>query len=148
MPNNNSRTALISIIDDDKSVREAIKSLLRSFGLSAEAFASAEDFLGSQRLDDAICLIVDVVMPRMSGLDLQSQLVLSNRRIPLIFISAHDDAEAKKRALEGGALAFLHKPFQEETLMRAIQSALARLEGSQLVDQDVAQFLARCNKVG
>ena len=143
-----SRTPLISIIDDDESVREGIKSLLRSFGLGAEAFSSAEDFLASQRLDDVLCLILDVVMPRMSGLDLQSRLALSNRRIPIIFISAHDDVEAKRRALEGGALAFLHKPFQEETLMDAVHSALASLEGPPLVNRDVAQFLARSKKVG
>jgi FixJ family two-component response regulator len=146
MPETNSHTPLISIVDDDESVREAIKSLLRSFGLSAEAFSSAEDFLSSRRLDDVICLIVDVVMPRMSGLDLQSRLMLSNRRIPLIFISAHDDADAKKRALEAGALAFLHKPFQEETLMQAVHSALARLDDTQLVDEEVVRFLARCKK--
>ena|SRR5215467_9188446 len=148
MPHTISRTSLISIIDDDKSVREAIKSLLRSFGLNAEAFSSAEDFLASQHLDDVVCLILDVVMPRMSGLDLQSRLVLSNRRLPIIFISAHDDAEAKKRALEAGALAFLQKPFQEETLMDAVHSALTSLEGSPLVNRDVAQFLARSKKIG
>jgi len=148
MPHTISRTSLISIIDDDKSVRDGIRNLLRSFGLSAEAFSSAEDFLASAPLDDVICLILDVVMPQMSGLDLQSRLVLSKRRIPIIFISAHDDAETKKRALGEGALAFLHKPFHEEALMDAVHSALSSLKGSPLLDPDVAQFLARSKKVG
>jgi FixJ family two-component response regulator len=126
MPNEVSHPLMVSVVDDDESVREAIESLLQSFGLRVEAFSSAEDFLGSKHLDDVTCLIVDVVMPGMSGLDLQARLASADQRIPLIFISAHDDDEARNRVIGAGALAFLVKPFQEQALMDAVHKALAQ----------------------
>ena len=116
--------ARVSIIDDDESIREAIKSLLKSAGFGAEVFASAEDFLNSGHLHDTECLIVDVRMPGMSGLELQSALSAADSRVPMILISAHDDGEARARALKAGAVDFLHKPFSEEALLSGIQSAL------------------------
>ena len=115
---------LIAVVDDDASMRMALRNLLRSVGLRAEAFASAEEFLHAGRLQDTACAIVDVRMPRMSGLELQQHLTMTNCPIPLIFITAHGDEETRARALRAGAVDFLYKPFREEVLLRAIQSAL------------------------
>jgi FixJ family two-component response regulator len=119
-----SQAPCISIVDDDKSIREAIKSLLESLGFRAEVFASAEDFLNSSRLRDTECLILDIWMPGMSGLELQSTLAADDSRIPIVFISAHDDEEARTRALKAGAIDFLRKPFHEDALLNGIHSAL------------------------
>jgi FixJ family two-component response regulator len=116
---------LISIVDDDESVREAIESLMKSVGYIAKVFSSAGDFLRSGQLDDTGCLILDVQMPGMTGLELQDHLVASKSRIPIIFISAHSDAEARARALGAGAVGFLQKPFSEDALLNAINSSLA-----------------------
>lgn len=115
----------VSIVDDDESVREAIKSLLRSVGLGAEVFASAEDFLNSGDLRETACLILDVRMPGMSGLELQQHLASDNCRIPIIFITAHaSDREARARALQLGAIDFLLKPFSEDALLNDVYAAL------------------------
>jgi FixJ family two-component response regulator len=119
-----SDTPLIAVVDDDAAVREAVRSLLRSAGFRAAAFASALDFLQSGRLPDMACLIVDVRMPRMSGLALQQQLTKAQCPIPIIFITAHGDAETRTRALRAGAVAFFDKPFSDEALLRAVQAAL------------------------
>jgi FixJ family two-component response regulator len=120
---------VIGIVDDDESVRMAIRSLLRSLGFKVEIFGSAEDLLGSPRLDDIACLIVDVRLPGMSGLDLQRQLLAANREFSMIFISAHDDPVARRHAITAGALAFLRKPFSEKALTDAIRSGLSRAKG-------------------
>ena len=120
-----SEIPLIAVVDDDAAIREALQSLLRSMGFGAEAFASAQDFLQSGRLPETACLIVDVRMPRMSGLALQQQLTTAQCPIPIIFITAHGDAETRTRALRAGAVAFLDKPFSDEVLLRAVQAALA-----------------------
>jgi FixJ family two-component response regulator len=118
-------TPRVSIVDDDESVREAIKSLLRSIGFSADAFASAEEFLNSDYQHNAECLIVDVRMPGMSGLQLQEQLASAKCDLPIIFITAHvSDTEARTRALSSGAVDFLIKPFSEEALLNDIHTAL------------------------
>ena len=119
-----SEIPLTAVVDDDEAIREAVQSLIRSAGFSAEAFPSAEDFLHSGHLQDTACLIVDVRMPRMSGLEFQRQLTASNCPIPLIFITAHADAAMRARALRAGAAAFLDKPFSDEVLLRAVQAAL------------------------
>lgn len=116
---------VISIVDDDQSVREAIESLIKSVGYIAKVFPSAGEFLSSGHLDDTGCLILDVQMPGMSGLELQSRLMASKSRVPIIFISAHSDAEARARALKAGAIGFLQKPFSEDALLNAINSSLA-----------------------
>ena len=116
--------SLISIVDDDESVREATTSLLKSNGFRAEVFSSAEDFLASGCLDETRCLILDVQMPGMNGLELQRRLASENRSIPIIFISAHDNQEVRKQATRSGAIDFLPKPFSEEALLRAIRDAL------------------------
>jgi FixJ family two-component response regulator len=119
-----SEISLIAVVDDDAAIREAVQSLLRSVGFRAETFASAQDFLQSGRLPDMACLIVDVRMPRMSGLALQQQLTRAQCPIPIIFITAHGDAETRTRALRAGAVAFLDKPFSDEVLLEEVQAAL------------------------
>jgi FixJ family two-component response regulator len=114
----------ISIVDDDASIREALKSLMRSVRFAVDAFASAEEFLASGHLDDTSCLILDVTLPGMSGFDLQSQLNLAHHNIPIIFITAHADESSRQRALKGGAIDLLSKPVRRETLFKAIQSAI------------------------
>jgi FixJ family two-component response regulator len=124
-----SESPLIAVVDDDAAIREAVQSLLRSVGLRAEVFASAQDFLQSGRLQDTACLIVDVRMPRVGGLELQQQLTAAHRPIPIIFITAHGDEETRARALRAGAVDFLDKPFSDEVLLRAIQAALQSPRG-------------------
>ena len=117
-------TALISIVDDDESIREAIQSLLGSVGFKAKTFASAEQFLQSNQIENTACLILDVRMPGMSGLELQRRLMATQCHIPIVFVTAHGDEEVRSRALQEGAVEFLLKPFSEEALLNAIQAAL------------------------
>jgi FixJ family two-component response regulator len=114
----------ISIVDDDASIREALKSLMRSVRFNAEAFASAEEFLASERLNDTACLILDVNLPGMSGFELQNHSDVQLRGIPIIFITAHADDASRQRALKSGAVEFLSKPVRRETLFKAIESAI------------------------
>ena len=115
---------LISVVDDDDSVRESLRGLIRSVGFAVKVFASAEEFLNSDHLRNTHCLILDVRMPGMNGLELQRQLAASDRKIPIIFITAHGDEEVRSRALNGGAVDYLLKPFSEEALLNAIDAAL------------------------
>jgi FixJ family two-component response regulator len=116
----------ISIVDDDASIREALKSLMRSVRYSVDAFASAEEFLASERVHDTECLILDVYLPGMSGFELQNHLNVEQRGIPIVFITAHSDEASRQRALKGGAIDFLSKPVRRETLFKAIRSAIER----------------------
>ena len=115
---------LISVIDDDESVRRTTSRLIESFGLRAAAFESAESFLSSGHLNDTSCFIVDVHMPGMNGLQLQSQLAAAGCSIPIIFITGRDDKESRRRAMQAGAIAFLGKPFSDEQLLQGIRLAL------------------------
>ena len=115
---------LISIVDDDDALRNSLDDLIRSIGFRTQGFPSAEAFLSSNQACDTACLILDVRMPGMNGLDLQRQMVAANWRIPIIFITSHADDDARARALEAGAVAFLYKPFREEELLNAIDAAL------------------------
>jgi FixJ family two-component response regulator len=115
---------IIAIVDDDESVRVALKGMLKSVGLPAQAFASAEDFLNSGLLHRTACLIADIRMPGMSGLDLQSKLNAEHCRIPTIFLTAHGDANMRLQALRGGAVEFLAKPFDDEVLLENVRAAL------------------------
>lgn len=117
---------LISVIDDDASVRKTTKLLVESSGYQAAAFDSAESFLTSGRVDDTSCLIIDIQMPGMSGLQLQSHLAAAGNRIPIIFITAYDEGESRRRATQAGAVAFLAKPFADEQLFETIRLALRR----------------------
>jgi FixJ family two-component response regulator len=117
-------TPLISIVDDDDSVRVALKSLIDSVGFRAEVFCSGEEFLNSPYVSQTDCLIADIRMPGMSGLELQDRLNAANLPIPVVFISAHDDGEARVRGLRAGAVDFLQKPFSEDALLGAISAGL------------------------
>jgi FixJ family two-component response regulator len=117
-------TRIIAIVDDDESVRFALEGMMKSVGLPAQAFASAEDFLNSGLLRQTACLIADIRMPGMSGLDLQSKLNAEHCRIPTIFITAHGDAKMRLQALRGGAVEFLAKPFDDEVLLENVRAAL------------------------
>jgi FixJ family two-component response regulator len=115
---------LISIVDDDESIRVATTGLIRSFGFVAQAFASAEEFLQSPALDETSCLISDIQMPGIDGLELQRRLASENRRTPIIFITAFPDARIRERALAGGAVCFLKKPFEGQVLIQCVDRAL------------------------
>jgi FixJ family two-component response regulator len=115
---------LISVVDDDESVRRTTILLIESFGFRAATFESAETFLRSGHLHDTSCLIVDLQMPGMNGLQLQSYLVAAGCRIPIIFITAHESNDSRQRAMQTGAAAFLGKPFSDEQLLQTIRSAL------------------------
>ena len=123
---NDDAAAIVFVIDDDESMREALKSLIRSVGLSVETFASAQEFLQSTRPDVPACLILDVRMPGLSGLDLQRDLTEANIHIPIIFITGHGDIPMSVRAMKAGAVEFLTKPFRDQDLLDAIQQALER----------------------
>jgi len=117
------RGNLVAIVDDDGSVRSALLGLLKSAGLPARAFASAEEFLESDVQGKTACLVVDIRMPGMSGLDLQARLNAGGAGIPLIFITAHGDAETHLRALRAGAVQIFQKPFDDEALLETIRAA-------------------------
>lgn len=123
-------TALIACVDDDPSVREALDGLFRSLGYAAEAFASAEDLLRFARLGEVACLITDMKLGGMSGLQLQKQLVASGFLIPTIVISAFDDEQLRQQSFAAGALGFLRKPIHDAELLTLIHTALARADGS------------------
>jgi FixJ family two-component response regulator len=117
---------LVAIVDDDESIRESLRGLIRSIGLRVETFASAEAFATAKQLGNTDCLILDVRMPGMSGLELQRELAASKRDIPIIFITAHgSDEDVRARALRDGAVAYLSKPFSEDALLEAVSAALS-----------------------
>jgi FixJ family two-component response regulator len=123
---NSSAIPLICIVDDDASMADSTRFLLRSFGLRAEAFLSAQEFQDSGLVQEARCLILDLRMPGIDGLELQRNLASTNRRVPIIFVSAHANDDERTEAIKGGAVDFLRKPFSEEALFNAIQLALSQ----------------------
>ena len=114
---------LVSVVDDDESVRESLPDLLRERGFAVRAFSSAEDFLGSDCLGQTRCLLLDIAMPGMSGLDLQRELTLRGQEIPIVFITAHGDQTVRPRVLERGAVECLFKPFSDTALLKALDAA-------------------------
>jgi FixJ family two-component response regulator len=123
------KEALISIVDDDASVREAMQALMKSLGFAAETFASAEEFLASDSRNQAVCLITDMQMPGLTGLGLYDRLLASGRPVPTIMITAYPDDRVRARALQAGVVCYLVKPFNEGDLLACIQSVLDRLGG-------------------
>jgi FixJ family two-component response regulator len=119
-------TKLVAIVDDDDSVRGTLQELLRSAGFPSRGFESAEAFLGSGHQHETACLITDIRMPGMSGLELQARLNAEHCRIPTIFITAHGDEEMRLQALRAGAVEFLPKPFDDEVLVESVREALGR----------------------
>ena len=118
------KSHVISIIDDDPSVREATQSLIRSLGYDAEVFASAEEYLQSDSLNDSSCLITDLHMPGMSGTDLQDRLIADGHEIPIIFVTAYYEDRIRERVMDAGAFGFLRKPFNDESLIACLDKAL------------------------
>ena len=118
------KEALISIVDDDESVREAMQALMKSLGFAAESFASAEEFLASDSRNHAACLITDMQMPGLTGLGLHDRLLASGRPVPTIMITAYPDERVRARALQAGVVCYLVKPFNESDLLACIQSVL------------------------
>jgi FixJ family two-component response regulator len=119
---------IVMIVDDDESIRRAARRLIKSYGFPVETFASAEDFLSSGRLLETACLVLDVQMPGLNGLELQSRLMTDGHQVPIIFITAFNDENARAQALKAGALGYLVKPFEEADLLTAINVALRRQE--------------------
>ena len=118
------KRSLVSVVDDDESVRESLPDLLREFGFAAEAFSSAEAFLASEVVSETSCLILDVAMPGMSGPDLQAELRRRQQEIPIVFITANGDKTVRPRLLAQGAVACLFKPFSEAAVLDALNAAL------------------------
>ena len=118
------KVKVVAIVDDDDLMRTALQSLLKSAGLLAQSFASAEEFLKSGHQQDTGCLITDIRMPGMSGLELQAQLNADHCKIPTIFITAHGDGKMRMQAMRAGAVEFLAKPFDDETLLESVRAAM------------------------
>jgi FixJ family two-component response regulator len=118
----------IAVVDDDQSVRDAVTNLFRSMGFPAVAFASAEEFLNSDSLDKTSCIVLDVQMPGMGGLSLQSHLAATGRQIPIVFVTGYPDAGLRDKAMSLGAVCFLTKPFNEDDLVDGLRSALTDRE--------------------
>lgn len=119
-----SRKSVIAIVDDDDSVRTAVRDMVETFGFSTRTFGSADEFLNSAALDEITCLILDIQMPGMSGLELYNRLTASGRHIPAMFITAFHDARVQDRAMRAGAVCCLAKPFDRNELLTCIRSAL------------------------
>jgi FixJ family two-component response regulator len=130
---------IVCVVDDDPSIREALTSLIRSVGLGVETFGSAREFLNGQRPDAPGCLVLDVRLPGLSGLDLQRDLAAARIDIPIIFITGHGDIPMTVRAMKAGAVEFLTKPFRDQELLDAIQQAIER---SRVVRQQRAELAA------
>jgi FixJ family two-component response regulator len=135
--------SMVFVVDDDASIRDAVKSLLKSVGLPAEAFGSTEEFVKATRPEVPSCLVLDVRLPGMSGLDFQADLQKRGVRIPIIFITAHGDIPMTSRAMKAGAIEFLPKPFQKRELLDAIQQALERDRAMREEESGLAKLRAR-----
>ena len=140
MPENN---PVVYVVDDDPSIRDALDSLIRSVGFRAQTFASAQDFLKSARPDAPGCLVLDVRLPGLSGLDLQRELARVDIRIPIIFITGHGDIPMSVSAMKAGAVEFLTKPFRDQDLLDAIQAAVERDRASQEGRAELAELRSR-----
>jgi FixJ family two-component response regulator len=140
---NSPARATVFVIDDDGDVRASIQRLLKTVGLRGEAFASAQDFLRRNMPEGPTCLILDIRLPGMSGLEVQRKLIDAGLSIPIIFISAHADVDMAVRAMKFGAVEFLTKPFRPQELVDAVQQALQRDEGIQREQRDISELQQR-----
>ena len=131
--------AVVFVVDDDMSMRESLRNLIRSAGLRVQTFSSAQEFLASQRPKAPSCLVLDVQLPGLSGLDLQQELAKANIQIPIIFLTGHGDIPMSVRAIKAGALEFLTKPFDDEDLLGAIQQGIARDQRAPKQREDIAE---------
>jgi FixJ family two-component response regulator len=135
----------VFIIDDDRGMRQAIHDLVESVGLRAESFVTGEEFLGSRHTGRPSCLVLDVRLPLMSGLDFQRRLAEAGMQIPIIFVTAHGDIPMSVRALKSGAVEFLTKPFRDQDLLDAIQQALERDRTAQEQEAEIQDLQERCH---
>ena len=135
--------AVVFVVDDDASVRRAIKRLVESVGLRVELFGSPQEFLASERPDLPNCLVLDIRLPGMSGLDFQRELAEADMQIPIIFITAHGDIPMTVRAMKAGAVEFLTKPFRDQALLDAIQQGLERDRARRSQEAEVAILRGR-----
>jgi FixJ family two-component response regulator len=135
-----SASSMVFVVDDDHSVREALSSLIRSVGLDVETYASAHEYLRRQPHLSPACLVLDVRMPGLSGLDLQRELANQGREIPIIFVTAHGDIPMTVKAMKAGAAEFLSKPFRDQDLLDAICQALARDRASMSARADLTEI--------
>ena len=134
---------VVFVVDDDPAVRGALSSLVRSIGLQVETFTSAQEFFGATRPDAVSCLIVDVRLPGLSGLDFQAELTKARIQIPIIFITGHGDIPMSVKAMKAGAIEFLTKPFRDQDLLDAIQVALERGRASQANEKAISELRAK-----
>src|SRR5579863_7256486 len=135
--------SVVFVVDDDVSVREALKNLFRSVGLEVKTFGTANEFLSSRRPDVSGCLVLDVRLPGLSGLDLHRQLVEANVKIPIIFITGHGDIQMSVRAMKAGAVEFLTKPFRDQDLLDAVQQAINRDRAARAQRAEVEEMRVR-----
>ena len=135
--------SIVFVIDDDPSIREAIDSLIRSVGINVRTFGSAQEFMASKRPDAPACLVLDVRMPGLSGLDLQRELANAGIRIPVIFITGHGDIPMSVRAMKAGAVEFLTKPFRDQDLLDAISQAIERDRAERVQFAEVVELQRR-----
>jgi FixJ family two-component response regulator len=135
--------SIVFVVDDDSSIREAIKRLISLAGLRVEAFGTAQEFLLSKRPDVPGCVVLDVELPGLSGLDLQRELAAHGIKLPIIFITGYGDIPTSVRAMKGGALDFLTKPFRDQDLLNAIQQALERDRAARLHSKEIAELRRR-----
>jgi FixJ family two-component response regulator len=143
MQNLSESRPVIAIVDDDRSVREGLRSLIRSAGWSVETFASAQEFLARPRAKAPSCLILDLQLPDLSGLDLQKRMAAMNLEIPIVFLTGHGDIPASVRAMKAGAVEFLTKPVDEQDLLRAIQEAIDRDHRTRQQHADLRELRSR-----
>jgi FixJ family two-component response regulator len=134
---------MVFVVDDDVGTRESLKNLIRSVGLRVEAFASAQDFLRSTRPDVPGCLVLDVRLPGLSGLDLQKRMAEAELAMPIVFISGHGDIPMSVRAMKAGAVEFLTKPFRDQDLLDAIQQALERDRNAREQRAEIGELRSR-----
>jgi FixJ family two-component response regulator len=138
---------VIFVVDDDKSVRESLCRLLTSVGMSVEVFPTAQAFLGRPRLDTPGCVVLDVRLPGLSGLDLQRELAGTDAPLPIVFITGHGDIPMSVRAMKAGAVEFLTKPFREQELLEAIRQAVERDRASRRDRQELAELRRRHDRL-
>jgi len=139
----NDSAPIVFVIDDDASMRASVSSLIRSVGLQAQVFASTSEFLAEKRFQGPSCLILDVRLPGVSGLDFQTELAKANSSIPIIFVTGHGDIPMSVKAMKQGAVEFLTKPFRDQDLLDAVQVALARARSRHESDKTTSDLRAK-----
>ena len=139
----NPEQSMVFVVDDDVSMRESLTNLLRSVGHNVETFGSAQEFLSSKRPDAAGCLVLDIRLPGISGLDLQRELAREDTEIPIIFITGHGDIQMSVRAIKAGAVEFLTKPFRDQDLLDAVRQAIDRDREGRRKRADIAELRRR-----